>query len=554
MYFSYNFYYLEEFCMRIVNRYCKPLLFTAALVGTTAALSAQSATSAATGGIFTSDTDKIQSVTEFSGVDFEQWLAGSNFHANTLDLGGALKFGSIVVSPWYKGWVVDASSTKTETAKVTDLLDSTNSYSAGTSVTTRDTTTGWEKLNSNVAVLVGINDFIGIKLGYTNADTAVYRGTYYAPADTSYPTEETSTATTVNSADGTTVYKSVTLYDDEGELGKTVHTPSLEVGAKLSVGDITIKPRIGFAVGFNNSFSHSSYKQTTYPEGTSQQSYYEYDYDNTSTDIMPSVGVKLQLAETARGFRHSFDLGWSGTFIAYDDWEAQQSTKTVTTTTSDTTTETKLSGNVYDDNSYSKNIFTLGYKVEKDIAEGLTLAGKVGLGYSLENRAYSYQNKTTSTRVEDYGTYKNYTYTTTVGGDSQDYEKSENVFTPTLAGAVRYNISEKVRFNAGAVLTLPVLTVSKETTEYPEVVTTTTRTKNGDGTITEEKTVIARTGTYTNEDVATAAWSSASASASVGFTWFLSENFSIDSALQLGIDGGSSIFSNSVNIGALIKY
>ena len=174
--------------MRIVNKYGRSLLLAAMAFGLGASAFASedttSPTAQATKGLFSSETDDIQSVTDFSGVEFDKWLAGSNFHSNTLDLGFGLKLGNIVLAPWYKGYIVKADATNTETKTVTAIVDDNSTkYKTGETITLTPSSTSEENLNSDFAILVGLplsDTFaFGAKLGYSNEGTVTYKGTYW---------------------------------------------------------------------------------------------------------------------------------------------------------------------------------------------------------------------------------------------------------------------------------------------------------------------------------------------------------------------------------------
>jgi len=399
---------------------------------------------------------------------------------------------------------------------------------------------------------LGFENFIGVKLGYSNADTYSHTGTYYGGS------RGTDTSTTVTDSDGNTVSQTATVYDPDGEYGTSYHIPSIEAGTVLALGDYIIKPQVGFTISFRNSYRHSSYTETTYPVGSTTQSKYEYDYDNKTTSWEPSLGVTVELPETDSGFRQTASLSWAGTFNTYNDWN-KQSTQTDTTDNGTyTRTVTTKSGNVYDDDhSYSRNSFVLSYKVEKDLAEGFTVAAQPSLEYYFSSQKYAYKNKETVTTVDDYTTYTETSIADTVKADSRTYESDYMNFAPSLAAAMKYDISSKFRFNAGVNIALPALSVSEYKYDYPENETTTTTSVAADGTVTESTTVTKRDGSNSNSDEKTAEWSALSAGASLGFTWFLSDNFTMDTALQMGIESSSSsssIFDSSLYLGAMLKY
>ncbi len=535
--------------MKIVKTYGKSLLLAAMALGIgfgAYAGSDGSSTSTATQGLFGTEIDDIQSVTDFGGVEFDKWLAGANFHSNTLDIGTALKFGSLVISPWYQGYIVDASATKTETKTVTALMDSSSTYKTGETITITPSSESEETLNSKLGILVGINDFIGVKLGYTNDGTVTYNGSYWGKILSS------DTTTTVVGEDGTVVSKTGTYYDDGGEAGTTVHHPFLELGANLELGSMTLKPEIDFGFRMQENYSRTSKTDYNYPESSSSYSTnYEYDYSNKQNDLLPAVKVALEMGDAAESFKHTFSIGWDGTFRLFDDDGDNLTTSYSYVGSSSTVSYSSKQYNDYSDHANSNNSFDLGYALEKELEEGLTLKGAIALNYTMSHFLSSYQAVTNSTRTTSYGDgTSSVTYTTTKGG-TNEYESTSNVFTPGLAGGVQYMITEKLRFNGGVAISLPALTMTEETSSTAADGSTYTKTVAANGNITETTT---SNGTSANAtDTKKTTWSSASTTAAIGFTFFLNDNFSLDSSVGYRL-GGSIATCSNLTLSALLKY
>lgn len=544
--------------MRIVNKYGRSLLLAAMAFGLGASAFADSPTSQATKETFSSETDDIQSVTDFSGVEFDKWLAGSNFYNDKLDLGFGLKLGNIVLAPWYKGYIVDADATNTETKTVSVLKNTDNgsTYKTGETITLTPYSTSEENLNSDFAILVGLplsDTFaFGAKLGYSNEGTVTYKGTYWNQSSMSGDTSG-STETTIGT-DGTVVSKSGTYYDDGGEAGTRVHMPYLELGATIGLGSMTLKPELDFA--YKMSENYSSTKRTVYTT-TDDGAWYpktnEYDYTNKENHLLPALNVALEMGDAAESFLHTFSLGWEGDFGMFDDDgdTYKNSFSYANESNGYTYSVSSKSYKDYDEHSASSHTFNLGYMLEKEMEEGFTLKGGVGLAYTMSNSKYSYQTVTNNTTRYSYGDgTERVIYTTTKNG-SYEYEKTSNTFTPSLSGGVQYMITEKLRFNGGVGVALPELTMTETSTKTSADGSTYTKTVAANGTITETTTANGTSSSGT--DTKTATWSSASSEAAIGFTFFLNDNFSIDAAMSYSL-GGSLATSSNLSLGALLKY
>ena len=535
--------------MKIVKTYGKSLLLAAMALGIGAATFA-SPTSAATAGLFSTETDDIQSVTDFSGVEFESWLSGANFRSSSVDAGFAKKIGGIVIAPWYKGYMLDTSATRKEEKSVRALMDSSDTYKNGTSASTTDTLNIRKNFDSDFAVLVDINDFIGVKLGYTND------GTYTS-------TNNSSPLTTVTAEDGTLLSKSGTVYDDDNESGKNVHNPYLNLGANLALSDtMTLKPEVKFGFRMTENFNRYSYKTVNYPESSSSYTtYYNTDSSKKQNDLLPEVGVTLELGDAAESFKHSFSLGWSGEFSLFNDDDNDNNSESYSyTANSYKVSSSSKSYRDYSDHAESSNTFDLGYTLEKEMEEGFTLKGGIDLGYSMFHSLEAYQKVKNTTEKTSYGDGTEAVRYTTTKGNTQETERTSSTFAPSLSGGVQYMVTEKLRFNGGVGIALPALTMSETTSKTKADGTSYTKTVSRTGNITENTTsyydrssLASDEKTALASDEKTAEWSRVSSNAAIGFTFFLSDNFSIDAAMKYQL-GGSLANSGNLSLGALLKY
>jgi len=519
---------------------------------------AESPRSVATGGLFTSESDDIQSVTDFSSVEFEKFFASSNFHSDYLDIGGAFKVGSVFVSPWYTGYFGSESSTSTKTNSKTNVF---NNYDlSGFSTTNTEKVDSTKTLNNEFDVLLGFKN-IGVKIGFIDKSVR-NKGTLISQISSTSSTEN-------NTYDekGNLVSSTGTSYDSDGYSIKKDYKPSLEVGTSLEVSGFSLKPYAGFAINITETEYDYSNKNIVYPTENETITKTSSIADYTDKDIIPSFGISADLPKSNDSkFLQTVSLDWTGNFYSMGDRNVK--TVTVKNASYDTATgayavgdsfySKSESGDIYDDNSKNQNEFNLGYKMQYDYDENLALSWKANLGFSISNEAYKYRAVTESFEKTTNLSGQVKTVETTKKGASTDYESSSFKLAPSLALGMKYSIvPEKLDFNLGGAVNLPILTTTSKSTSHPDVAESYTKTTDYDGTVTEEKTATANA-SRTNSEEETATWSKVSGSASFGLTWYLSKNVYLDSNLLLGIDNstgfGSSVFSSSWYIGATLKY
>jgi len=183
--------------------------------------------------------------------------------------------------------------------------------------------------------------------------------------------------------------------------------------------------------------------------------------------------------------------------------------------------------------------------------EGFTLKGGIGLAYTMSHSLTSYQGVNKITRTISYGDGTEAVSYTTTKGNTREDETTSSFFAPSLAGGVQYMVTEKLRFNGGVGIALPALTMSETTSKTKADGTTYTKTVSRTGNITENTT--SNSTSSSASDKKNAEWSSVSGNAAIGFTFLLSDNFSIDAAM--GYNLGSTLGNcGNLSLGALLKY
>ena len=469
-------------------------------------------------------------------------MAEQRFRTGSVDAGFAKKIGGIVIAPWYKGYMLDTSATRKEEKSVRALTDSSDTYKNGTSASTTDTLNIRKNFNSDFAVLLGINDLIGVKLGYTN------NGTYTS-------TNNSSPLTTVTAEDGTLLSKSGTVYDDDNESGANVHLPYLNLGANLALSDtMTLKPEVDFGFRMTENFDRNSRKTVKYPESAlSYTTYYNTDSSTKQNDLLPEVGVTLELGDAAESFKHTFNLKWSGSFSLFNDDDNDNGSESYSyTNDSYKVSYSSKSYMDYSDHAASSHTFVLGYTLEKEMEEGFTLKGGIGLSYNMYHSLTSSQRVDKTTFTTSYGDGTEAVSYRTTKGNTVEGEVTSSNFASSLSGGVQYMVTEKLRFNGGVGINLPALYMRESTVKTKADGTTYTKTVYRTGDITENTTSYYDTSSSASDEK-TASWSSVSGNAAIGFTFLLSDNFSIDAAMGYKL-GGSIGECGNLSLGALLKY
>jgi len=508
--------------------------------------------STATKDLFTSEADDIQNVNEFSNVKFEKYIASINLKSDTIDVCGAFKVGGIYFSPWYNGHIVAQNTTSSDSLTTTDTVDGNGNITSSTDIDTKSKS-GIDNLNSTFNLLMGFGN-VGVKLGYSNLGTSVNKGSYYDYA------VATSTETTVKDDNGNVVYKNSIIYDEDGENGTKVNTPSVIAGTVFALEKMTLKPFAGFTAKISNAVNKGSYTTSQTPSVGTTTTTYTVDRENKTIALTPTIGTGIELKPTAKGFKHSFSFAYTPTFNVYStngegDSSYFTNTKTYSKTADGTvTTSDRDSGNVYEYDSSNSHKIALGWNVEYEAAENLVLKAGFNPKISFDFDKYSTRKITKQNDVTSYtdGT-KDVTNTYTEGQKTENDNYNFGL-KQTLAGGLQYHvIPSKLDFNFGALVTLPTLSYSDIKTNKTSPSTTTTKTTSRDGAVSETKNVT-NNGT-SSSDTQTALWDSVSAAVSLGLTWFINENMNIDTALDMGIDGSSdSIFNNSLYIGCTLKF
>lgn len=547
---------------------------------------AQSPVAAATNGLTRGDSDKIMSVGDWTSVEFDKVLLSGNFNASMLDLTAAFKLGSVVVAPHYDGNIfVDAN--QTSDTKVITLNTDASGVVFGT--TTTETSKNVEANNvtslqhsdfkwnnaqinegsygnrwgaptkiNNAAVLLGFGN-VGVKVGADISNKKI-DATY----DENFNAVE-NTATTVKDAAGNTVANPADVITYANGYAKiNGYYPYVNVGTAFSVGKATLKPSVGFKFGIyeDKYFAEKTVapkdKIGTTTVTSKEQNNFEMNLD-PSVQLVAEIPGEKNLGVLIAGYSGRFDMYGTKYNNAFGDSNSVSTAyykKTVTTTpataTSANTSEDVKVEAYTEDAKYMENGGNIQYIYSASMTDRLTLKAAVGADFKVTNRTVTPSNVTTQKTVETdaFGGVKTTEKTIVTDGKTSKWTMVEAA--PSAKVGFDYvAVPEKFIVRAGTGVNLPKLTYIEKTTSYTGAQTTTEKVTDSLGNVkTDSKTVTNDTQT-TNTSEKEAVWSAVNAQVYTGFSWMMSENFTVDAALQLNV---GSVFGGSLSAGATLKF
>lgn len=545
---------------------------------------AQSPVAAATNGLTRGDSDKIMSVGDWTSVEFDKVLLSGNFNASMLDLTAAFKLGSVVVAPHYDGNIfVDAN--QTSDTKVITLNKDDSGVVFGTTTTETSKNVEANNVNSlqheswkwnnakinegsynwgapakinNAAVLLGFGN-IGVKVGADISNIKI-DATY----DENFANVANST-TTVKDADGNVVANpdDVTTYAN-GYAKSNGYSPYVNVGTAFSVGKATLKPSVGFKFGIyeNECFAEKTVapkdKIGTTTVTSKEQNNFEMNLD-PSAQLVAVIPGEKNLGVLIAGYTGRFDMYGTKYNNAFGDSNSVSTAnykKTVTTTpatatSANTSEDVKVEAST-EDKKYMENGGNIQYIYIAPMTDRLTLKAAVGADVKVTNRTVTPSNVTTQKTVatDAFGGVTTTEKTTVIDGKTSKWTMVEAA--PSAKVGFDYvAVPEKFIVRAGTGVNLPKLTYIEKTTSYTGAQTTTEKVTDSLGNVkTDSKTVTNDTQT-TNTSEKEAVWSAVNAQVYTGFSWMMSENFTVDAALQLNV---GSVFGGSLSAGATLKF
>jgi len=517
-------------------------------------------------GQFSGDADKIVNTTEWSKVEFEKFLLSADFDASNLNVTGAFKIGDIVIAPAYKGNIFKDWDKTTDKKTVTGTVDGAGALVSKT-VTDEysDQNEGNNAFTNKPSVLVGFGN-IGIKAGVDLSNDS--------------KDSQSTTTTTKKDAAGNVVkdtFGSVTVTEKTVESTDVVK-PYIGAGAVFEINDMTLKPYASF--DFKMDMQKKSAKSTVSTKANTlygfKETITETKKDQNIYTLSPVVGATLEIP--SEKFTNVLQAQYSGDFNIYNTsinnafGKAQKlgtynDDPTVVTETTKaaygvSNTKTTVTADGFD-NSKIVNGGLLSYKAYAPLTDQLTVTAGTGVNLSFTSEKSAAKKYTTvkSVSTDTYGTVTSTSETTTtVEGQVKDVFTT--VVRPSLDVAAEYAVvPNKFVVRCGAYVTLPTLTYTNTTTVDTnngnadnKKTTVESKTTDNLNNVTSNKTVSNYNNTVTGT-TKEATWSGVSANMMAGFSWFMSENFIVDTALVInGQYGTGSVFSSSLAAGATLKF
>ncbi len=555
----------------------------------------QSNTNAATGTLFTETVDNAFSVTNFSGVGSSFFFASANTTDLSLAYGG--RFGDIFLGIYYGGNLFGkvGSAGGSNAFGVTSVATTYGLDANNTIVSTETTTTINDQFtdssNNTVKALFGIGT-IGFGLSVAQKAEVVsgrlnplYAG--FSAGTTTFNTASVSnavtndTVTVVKNSAGTAISETATNYSQGKKTTTNYVTPGLTVGATLNLGGVTLKPSLGATIKIDSSADEAM--KTTYTKaiGSGNPTYENItevlNYNQSAVTVSnslfelgvaPSVVLvapvdKLILVGgliynlTLPIYSASYtDLAGAKQTVAGSAWSYAE--KDYSYQGGSSTAKNTLAYGITETSSMT-NKFTPLFVAISPVNEVLTMALSVVPVVTLSNTTTTVSGKAIQTTV--------YKQDPAVAVPASDYTKVETKtysgdktvtdtfdLSPYVTAGFEYFLIPKVlRLNAAASVTLEKLATSTKTVTQPGITTDESTQTFGDGTVTKTyaSTIAAqRTETLTQSFQL----SNTTLGVSMGATWFLTEDVSLDMLfLSPGAGGANYVDVSQLKLQLVMK-
>lgn len=542
----------------------KKFVAGAMVMGAFAAGAFASPVKTSTSDCFYNDADNITNVTEWSTVNFDKLFLTANYSASYLDITGAFKVKDLTIVPYYYGNIFSENFSSTAVSNRYDDVTA-NSYNSD-AYTTNDTlcSYGSASARDKPGVLVGFKD-MGFKFSFDYAGSNKF-GTFNPSTTTESTTSSTGTnsTTVIYDEDGNKVSSSTTEYK-KGKILNNAYTPDFQFGMVIAKEKFTLKPVAGIGVDISSKGITAVSETTTEPASLSN-TVVEKNYRNNVFAIKPNFGCAMVLP--TEKVKHVFSANYNGQFnvygASYNDAFGTKQTKGVdnytgTVTTSKTTdvdgtvTEHTAVAGSLSDKFLLNNGYNFAYKAVAPITENLTLAGRAVISGTVNynsNKSFATVNSTKTTVTTVTGDVRT-TESTTTSASALSKVFAVTVV-PTVAGGFEYFVKPgKFAVNGGVTVSLPNYSYSSTKTSAPDLAKTTTKVTENNN-VTTDSTAVTYTGTSTANKAVTSRWNSMSAGIYTGFSWFLADNFIIDTSLRL--NGTYGVFSGNIGAGCTLKF
>ena len=536
------------------------------------AVFAESPVSTASQSLFTNDVDDVTNVSNFYNVAFNKFIASAQASSSSAyQADGAFKIKDILIAGRYYGQLFDSKTESQAGGTWTYTLDPYTGKVVKTQKigTLKITGTQTGAYNSFTA-LVGFGN-IGVRafLSFNNNDA-------HGSFDDNFATA-TDSVTTVTDDKGNVITTASTTYDRKGYQKEHNIVPYVNAGMTLDIAGMKLQPKVGFGayIDTENGYGKKSVLQNG-GKTWATVDVTKAEVADSTFNLVPAVGATLTIP--TQYISNIIELSYTGEFkvfnSAYKDAfgksrRASANGKVTTTIvpknydpagfnplTSYTGEKVTVTTNGTTDQKDIKNSLAIGYTAKSDISDKLTLAGNVSANVSFQSTS-----KTTWTETTDKDFFKRVdgttrtVETTTIGAKNAESESTFAV-SPNITLGLKYVvIPSKFNFLVSAQAALPKFTYTNKVAPHRVATSvTTTKTTAFDGSVTESKTYGATPNTGNLGTVTkTAEWKKLSApSVKMGFQWFMTEKFELDTSLNVNMNTG--FFIGQVTVAGVLKF
>lgn len=536
------------------------------------AVFAESPVSTASQSLFTNDVDDVTNVSNFYNVAFNKFIASAQASSSSAyQADGAFKIKDILIAGRYYGQLFDSKTESQAGGTWTYTLDPYTGKVVKTQKTGTLKITGTQTgAYNSFTALVGFGN-IGVRafLSFNNNDA-------HGSFDDNFATA-TDSVTTVTDDKGNVITTASTTYDRKGYQKEHNIVPYVNAGMTLDIAGMKLQPKVGFGayIDTENGYGKKSVLQNG-GKTWATVDVTKAEVADSTFNLVPAVGATLTIP--TQYISNIIELSYTGEFTvfnsAYKDAfgksrRASANGKVTTTIvpknydpagfnplTSYTGEKVTVTTNGTTDQKDIKNSLAIGYTAKSDISDKLTLAGNVSANVSFQSTSKTIWTETTDKdffkRVD--GTTRT-VETTTIGAKNAESESTFAV-SPNITLGLKYVvIPSKFNFLVSAQAALPKFTYTNKVAPHRVATSvTTTKTTAFDGSVTESKTYGATPNTGNLGTVTkTAEWKKLSApSVKMGFQWFMTEKFELDTSLNVNMNTG--FFIGQVTVAGVLKF
>ncbi|GHV94369.1 hypothetical protein AGMMS50293_06890 [Spirochaetia bacterium] len=509
--------------------------------------SPESNVSAATQGQFGTEVDDFIGLTSWMGVLGDaKWFGYTGYGLNGFQLGFARNVGSVYLGIFYGGQIVNWTTGGTkESVEVT--YDSTPASSLFGQATEKKTTTAYKEdellTDNDVDVLIGfggIGQGLSVRLGFYESLT-----TQKNPRDDIRPGNIDETVTETYGTSTTQYQNKLESYSFQ----KGYLIPNINVGIKLGLGNLTVKPYLKAAIGINQDNQEGIFKSytqiagTTSGTATTNLSGYKNNYVNpfftlgADVDFSEHVGAGISYQIGFDIYKNDYDVfGISGTAkgtVGYGDNSSgigsgsrservdtltswQQIDVADLTLTEQSAVKNKINPSIW----YSNSLGDLQFSAQFEIPVQINTSG-----------VETWNETTTITKSGPQVTDKDNERIITAVNKApvSTVETTKFILEPAiLLGGTYPLIKDRLSINAGIGITLPQYTGTTTVTKPGEFTTATTETRDGNGNVITPKTTTVTPAAKTDSVETLKEWAGLDATVSTGFTFNFNSNVAVD--------------------------